>query len=690
MTEISESLSNLPKLCDLNDDQFIVFIYFWILGRAPDSQGKSHYLKKLKKNTPRKVLIAELAAADELSNNIIKPYQDRLDSLVKIYKIVRKIPIGFARWWFLPGIDDLKVLSEEKKYITSFNMDEYYSSDNASLSIFDRILLDGFFDFTPSLLLLTNCFASFYLNAQVDAGVNIEHILYTSRLSDDFSANRSGYHAVVVGFSLRDIVGQACYGLFGYHDGDLIFQRDINFEELLNRSIGIVDALIENLQSFSIPIFLLGFIEPPKNIGDFSNRNQSSQFYLVTKLNDYISSLSERNENFFFVETNDIVRYFGAATNYDGYSMCFMHASFSAESVAPVYILKRIKKMLAAIDSGNSAIKVIISDLDGTLWKGVLAEEESIIPWMHTEGWPLGYAEALLTCKARGILLAICSKNDEEQTRIRFNQVWYGRLRLEDFASIRINWQPKSENIRQILAELNILPEHALFIDDNPLEIAEVQRAFPQMRTLTGDPHQWRMVLLYGIPFQVAKLSEESTRRTELLQAKIQRDQAMLSTDRESFLRDLQLRAEIHPLTPSDKGFDRALELLNRTNQFNTTGQRWTTAELQDFLAAEGRLWVLQASDRLARHGLVAVALLQADCLWQMVLSCRVFGLGLEEALLARILDEPAPGATLQARWMDTGRNATARQFLEQFFAPQTEDRYALRERLVVPAHITV
>ncbi|MBN2679339.1 HAD-IIIC family phosphatase [Acidithiobacillus montserratensis] len=640
----------LAELSHLEDAAFLEAVYQKLLGRPTDPAGREHYLPRVQSPGGRKLVIRALKNSEEA-----RLYQDRQ---ARIGLLMR----------------------------TEMQEQEHHSPVSSLVRFADNS--------KPRIALLGTCLLEGLLQTALALDWPVQHYLMNSGQHDPVPELAAlDFDLVLVQFTLRTLLSQ----VVATGDGDLFHLRsDVDWATLQDQARQLLLAQVQKIRDAlpqALPVLFLSFLEPPAQINGLLGMNRQNSLYaLVRGLNDAFEAGLAEKQNAFYLEINDLRLHYGDNQAYDGYFSHFSHGGILNTPQGDLIHLGILEKTRAALQIllGDQPVKLIITDLDNTLWKGVLAEMDEIIPVEVTEGWPLGYAEALLTCKARGILLAICSKNDEEQTKIRFNQVWYGRLRLEDFASMRINWQPKSENIRQILAELNILPEHALFIDDNPLEIAEVQRAFPQLRTLTGDPHQWRMALLYGIPFQVAKLSEESTRRTELLQAKIQRDQAMLSTDRESFLRDLQLRAEIHPLTPSDKGFDRALELLNRTNQFNTTGQRWTTAELQNFLAAEGRLWVLQASDRLARHGLVAVALLKADCLWQMVLSCRVFGLGLETALLARILDEPAPGATLQARWMDTGRNATARQFLEQFFAPQTEDRYALRERLVVPAHITV
>ncbi len=508
----------------------------------------------------------------------------------------------------------------------------------------------------------------------------VEHVLYQSGLHErpQIPAGKS-YDALILALSLRTVMGQAAQRLLGFHDADRLALRSLPAEESLPIAKEILRELLQNViegVDGRFPVLLPSFVEPPPSeTGLFQARSPQSLYRMARDLNDHLSVTATGQNGVFYLETNDLLRRHGDLRIYDGYDLCFAHAGLRHTKKTAFYsaLFARIEAMLEALGADRQQpIKAIITDLDNTLWKGVLAEMDELVPGDHTEGWPIGYAEALLICKQRGILLAICSKNDDAQTRINFDKVWYGRLRLDDFASIRINWRPKSENIREILAELNILPEHALFIDDNPLEIAEVQRAFPQMRTLSGDPHRWRMELIYGVPTQVPRLSEEAAQRTEWLQAKVQREQmAATASDREGYLRDLQLRAEIRSIHADDKAFDRAVELINRTNQFNTTGRRWSAAELRRFDGDGGRLWILRAADRFAEHGIVSVALIQSGRLRQMVLSCRVFGLGLEDAFLAQMVAKNPPPEPLRADWQDTGRNATARQFLERHFAPE-------------------
>jgi FkbH-like protein len=527
---------------------------------------------------------------------------------------------------------------------------------------------------TRRLRLYGGCLAENLATIGQRQGWQVAHQLYQSGLHEQPGFTQAdGLDAALVVLAPRTVFGQVAQQLLGFHDADLLYQKGLAPEAIKEAAEQILASLCQQFAQGidgRVPTFFTAFVEPPPtSSGIFTPRKRGGIYDLIRHLNDALAAYLESQRGQYFLEINDLLRRHGDAKVYDGYDLCFAHASLKHEDHGVLdQIFNRLEEMLQALE-GQQSIKLIITDLDNTLWKWVLAEEEQIIPSDHTEGWPIGYAEALIECKHRGILLAIASKNDELPTRERFAQVWYGRIRLEDFCSIKINWRPKSDNIAEILREVNVLPEQVLFIDDNPLEIAEVQRAFPSLRTLSGDPHRWRQELLFGVSFQVPHLSDEARQKTALLQAKITRDQELALGDRDGYLRDLQLQVEIAEIgSTADRRFGRALELLNKTNQFNTTGQRWSEASLQGFLQKGGRLRILLARDRMIDHGLVSVALLQSGALQQMVLSCRVFGLGLEEAFLTAW---PEARIGMPAVWQDTGKNATARQFLQRYFAWQ-------------------
>src|ERR1019366_4237781 len=157
--------------------------------------------------------------------------------------------------------------------------------------------------------------------------------------------------------------------------------------------------------------------------------------------------------------------------------------------------------------------------LDDTLWRGQIAEHyETGVNWPVIHGWPTGIWEAVQHLLSRGILTAICSKNDESLVRERWDRaVQFGWLTLEDFTFVKINWLPKAENIEAIIRQANLTSKSVVFVDDNPVEREAVRSSIPGIRVIGSNPYATRRILLWSSETQVLTLSEESVRRDEMI-----------------------------------------------------------------------------------------------------------------------------------------------------------------------------
>lgn len=340
----------------------------------------------------------------------------------------------------------------------------------------------------------------------------------------------------------------------------------------------------------------------------------------------------------------------------------------------------------------TDSVKLVIIDLDDTLWRGVVAEEG--IRYAALEGYPLGFIETLQFLKRRGILLAIASKNEESNIAGIWDTFVGGVLPLSDFASVKINWKPKVDNIHEILAETNLLPKNVVFIDDNPSERAAVRGEFADMRILGDDIYRLRRVLLWSGETQVAQITEESGRRTEMIQAQIQRESARSKMSREEFLRSLEVGVSIHRITStSDQKFARAFELVNKSNQYNSTGKRWTFEECSSRFEEGLEFYVGQVKDKHTDYGLVAVAIVQNDCIEQYVMSCRVFGLGVEQALISSVAKSIQSHSDVVGNVIETPANALGREVFQKCgFSLSAEGKWVLAKDQVLasPEHVVL
>ncbi len=290
--------------------------------------------------------------------------------------------------------------------------------------------------------------------------------------------------------------------------------------------------------------------------------------------------------------------------------------------------------------------KCVVLDLDGTLWGGVAGE-------VGPEGIQLGptapgvefveFQEALLNLTRRGILLAVCSKNNPDDVLPILRDHPSMVLREEHFSALKINWRNKAANLREIAAELNIGLESFVFIDDNPIERELIRHLVPEVLTveLPRDPAQFRSVLEEMSDFELLALTrEDEMRATEYQVARKRRALESSSASLDEYLHSLEIRADVVRAQPTD--VNRLVQLFNKTNQFNTTTRRYQARDVEGFMrSAEHHVCVLRVADRFGDHGLVGAAVVRAegDTWWidSVLLSCRVMGLSVETVLLARI-----------------------------------------------------
>jgi len=292
------------------------------------------------------------------------------------------------------------------------------------------------------------------------------------------------------------------------------------------------------------------------------------------------------------------------------------------------------------------ARKLVVVDLDDTMWGGILGE----VGW---QGLKLGghdpigeahaeFQRALKALTHRGVILALASKNDEATALEAIRSHPEMVLRLEDFAGWRINWEDKARNIADLVASLNLGLDAAVFLDDNPAERGRVREALPQVMV----PEWPTSPLLYAstlesLPwFDTAQLSMEDAERARLYSAERERSQLRDSLGSlDSWLRTLEIRIQVEPLNDANR--QRAAQLLNKTNQMNLSTRRLTEAELVEWASAEGnRFWTFRMSDRFSDSGLTGLlgVTLEDDGatlrIVDWVLSCRVMGRRMEETML--------------------------------------------------------
>jgi amino acid adenylation domain-containing protein/FkbH-like protein len=317
----------------------------------------------------------------------------------------------------------------------------------------------------------------------------------------------------------------------------------------------------------------------------------------------------------------------------------------------------------------NPVPKVIVLDCDQTLWAGVCGEDGP--KGIRVDSPRQALQQFMLRQRDAGKLLVICSKNDEADVNAVFNEGCSMPLKKEHFSTCRINWLPKSENIKSIAQELKLGLDSFVLIDDNPVECAEVEANCPQVLTLQlpEDPALIPRFLEHCWIFDHQKTTEEDKGRAEMYRQNQLRDQlqakAMSFAD---FIGQLKLEVEISPM--SAEQLARVSQLTHRTNQFNSSGRRRTENELKQ-LDPEYEVWTVSVKDRFGDYGLVGAMIFKADAgtIWvdSFLLSCRALGRGVEHRMLAAL---GKLACQRKAQWVDIPferlpRNQPALDFLD-------------------------
>jgi FkbH-like protein len=330
--------------------------------------------------------------------------------------------------------------------------------------------------------------------------------------------------------------------------------------------------------------------------------------------------------------------------------------------------------------------KALVVDLDNTLWGGVIGEDGMQGIKLSAE-YPGAAFQALqrvmLDLTRRGILLAVSSKNNPDDAMEALESHPGMLLRPKNFAAMRINWNDKSQNLREIAAELNIGIDSLAFMDDNPVEREQVRAALPEVTVIDmpEDPVEYAAALRECPAFERLTLSAEDQQRTSFYVAERERSQAEQTFQtKEDFYRYLEQEAEIAPVSPSSLA--RISQLTQKTNQFNLTTRRYSEPQIEEMAAKpEWQVLSIRVRDRFGDHGLVGVAITRDEneaCeIDTLLLSCRVIGRTVETALLS-FLGQAAVArgrSRLSGKFLPTKKNAPAKEFYAQHgFELQTQN----------------
>ncbi|HVU45538.1 MAG TPA: HAD-IIIC family phosphatase, partial [Terracidiphilus sp.] len=352
-----------------------------------------------------------------------------------------------------------------------------------------------------------------------------------------------------------------------------------------------------------------------------------------------------------------------------------MWKTFCSLDVLPAIAQNLVDVLLATRGRG---VKCVVLDLDNTLWGGVIGDDglDGISLNAHGDGEAWYRLQLFLReLHRRGILLAVCSKNDERNALLPFESHPEMVLRREDITVFKANWQDKAENIREIREILNIGFDSMVFLDDNPFERNLVRSLVPGVIVpdLPEDPSEYVRFLTELNLFETAAFSEEDLRRAEMYKVEADRREAATSyASVEEFLQSLDMRIVVSRF--DSYHLPRIAQLIQRSNQFNLTTERRSQAECERLMHDTSMIPLyIELSDRLGDHGLISVVILQPDGeelrITDWLMSCRVLARGVEQYVMNEVftIARERGLAAVTGRYIPTAKNGMVRDFFAQF-----------------------
>ena len=432
--------------------------------------------------------------------------------------------------------------------------------------------------------------------------------------------------------------------------------------------------------------------------GNFSNSVVQSLPHQLRLLNLGLSELAAASPNVFVLDLAAEQSRVGRKHLFDARQYAMSANALSVDATAPVS--ENCADIIAA--SKGIFAKCVVLDLDNTLWGGAIGDDglENI------EIGELGLGRAfsdfqrwLKQLRERGIILAVCSKNDEANARQPFESHPDMILKLDDIAVFVANWESKAENIRHIQKTLNIGFSSMVFLDDNPVEREVVSSSISEIIVpeLPQDPSSYLGFLQSLNLFETVSFTRDDAVRTSQYQAEAKRLEIQSSAPTtEAFLESLEMSAVIEGFT--EFNLPRVAQLVQRSNQFNLRTIRYSESELADMADDDKRINVaVSLTDRFGSYGLISIVMLlqQSDdefFIDNWLMSCRVLGRGVEQLVcneIARVAS--GRGAVrLIGEFIPTAKNSLVKDHYEKLGFKQLDDRCVMDLRSFEPWKVQV
>jgi FkbH-like protein len=511
----------------------------------------------------------------------------------------------------------------------------------------------------------------------VENGAFRQHLRILANFREEFV---SRVDFLVLLWRLEDVVESS---LLSYLRGD---------DDALITIFDYVEILAKNIEGWSEndpPILItLNEIWIPESVNKSSLKVQSRFAFLQNKIYEKLASAALGKNNVNFLNWVQLVFTTPSISFLDRRNQMLYSDPFSprGSQVVGHSLANFIYASTFAVNK-----KVLVLDCDNTLWGGVVGEIgcEGVEISSDGDGYYFSlFQKEIKQIKDKGTLLALSSKNNIEDVKEVFLRNEEMVLKWDDFISHEVNWEPKAQAIERISAELNILPDDFVFVDDSDFEIEAVRSAIHGITTIKVPSERYEIpgILAQSEYFSSDISSIEDLNRTGLLEAekarKAEKGKLLSNGD---FLNSLSLEIEISQI--DNKTLGRASQLINKTNQFNLTTKRRSESELRKLLAEpKTKAFIASARDKFGDYGHIGLCILVQESttlvLDTFLMSCRALGREIEFAFLYEVLASVVDNSTsVEAFFIPSAKNRPAEPFLQDFgFVKDLEvaDKYTL------------
>lgn len=408
--------------------------------------------------------------------------------------------------------------------------------------------------------------------------------------------------------------------------------------------------------------------------GQYGNKTPDSFLFQQRKLNFLLMQGCQEVKNVYIIDLDALQTSLGR-DHFSDPKLYYIAKMPIAVDALPA-VAQKVTAMVHALR--GAVVKCVVLDLDNTLWGGVIGDDglsgiqigELGIgqAFSHLQAW-------LKELKKRGVLLAVCSKNNEPAAREPFERHPEMLLRLEDFSMFVANWEDKASNIRMIQKTLNIGMDSMVFLDDNPFERNLVRSMIPEITVpeLPADPAMYLQYLRSLGLFETASYAAEDSGRTQ--QYREQAERAVFEASFQSYdayLEGLCMQAVAAPFDVFH--YPRIAQLTQRSNQFNLRTVRYTEAEVEAVSKDDSHICLyFMLKDKFGDHGLIGVVILDdrgdgSVFISQWLMSCRVLKRGMEEFIVNKIIQTAAERGFQKVigEYIPTPKNAMVKDLYEK------------------------